>query len=156
MPPTLRDMMILARAVLQIFCWQLYCIKCQNWKGETIQTNKSLPKDNQAICIMYLKSMPHIMILAQAILYIFCWQDCVIVQNASRKREIIQANVNWILPEVNQVICILDKTYEPNIMILAQVVLQILCWQECFMKQNAKVRKGRWLTAKYQQNFAKS
>ena len=36
------------------------------------------------------------------------------------KRDIIQPNINRILPKVNQVIYTLDTIYEPNIMILAQ------------------------------------
>ena len=81
-PNSMPDMMILAWAVLHIFCWQLYCTKFQHWKGETIQTIKFLPKVNQVICIMYPNSMPDIKILAQAVLQVFCWQDCFIVQNA--------------------------------------------------------------------------
>ena len=41
----------------------------------------------------------------------------------NRKREIIQPNVYRILPKVNQVIYTLDIICEPNIMILAEVVV---------------------------------
>ena len=44
----------------------------------------------------------------------------------------------------------------PDIMILAQVVLQIFCSQGCFSTQNDKVGKGRDNSVKYLENFAKS
>ena len=47
----------------------------------------------------------------------------------SRKREIIQSNIYRILPKVNQFIYSLDTFGMPNIMTLAQVVLQIFCSQ---------------------------
>ena len=54
----------------------------------------------------------------------------------SRKREIIQSNSYRILLIVIQVIYTLDTTCEPNVMILAQEVLQIFCsqgplWVKC-------------------------
>ena len=52
---------------------------------------------------------------------------CTKCQN--RKSEIIQSNSLWILPKVNQVIYTLDTICEPNIMILAQAVLEIFCSQ---------------------------
>ena len=52
----------------------------------------------------------------------------------SRKREIIQSNIHRILPNVNQVI------QEPDIMILAQAVLQIFCSQ-CSTSLQCKSRK---------------
>ena len=51
------------------------------------------------------------------------------MQNASQKREIIQSNIHRILPKVNQVMNMLDAICEPNIVILAQVVLEIFCSQ---------------------------
>ena len=45
----------------------------------------------------------------------------------SRKRELIQPNSYRILQKVIQVIYILDTIYMPNIMILAQAVIQIVC-----------------------------
>ena len=45
------------------------------------------------------------------------------------KREKIQSNIYRILPKVNQVIYTLDTICEPNIMILAQAVLQIFSSQ---------------------------
>ena len=45
----------------------------------------------------------------------------------SRKREIIQLNIYRILPNVNQVIYSLGAICEPNVMILAQAVLEIFC-----------------------------
>ena len=47
----------------------------------------------------------------------------------SRKREIIQSNINRILLIVNQVICTLDIICELNIMNPAQAVLKIFCSQ---------------------------
>ena len=47
----------------------------------------------------------------------------------SRKREIIQPNIYRILPKVNQVIYTMATIYMPNIMILAQDVIQIFCPQ---------------------------
>ena len=47
----------------------------------------------------------------------------------SRKRKIIKSNCFGILPKVNQVIYTLDTICEPNIMILAQAVLDIFCSQ---------------------------
>ena len=49
----------------------------------------------------------------------------------------MQPNIYRILPTVNQVIYTLDTILELNIMILAQVVLQIFCWQI----YNGKVEK---------------
>ena len=43
--------------------------------------------------------------------------------------EIIQSNIYRILPKDNQVIYTLDTICEPNIMILARVVLEIFCSQ---------------------------
>ena len=44
------------------------------------------------------------MILAQAVLQIFCSQDCFTIQDASQERDIIQSNINNKLPKVIQVI----------------------------------------------------
>ena len=54
----------------------------------------------------------------------------------SEKGEIFQPNIYRILPKVNQVIYTLDAICEPNIMILAQAVLQIFVYY-------AKVKKYR-------------
>ena len=43
------------------------------------------------------------------------------------KRGIIQSNIHRILRKVNQVICIMYPNSIPDIMILAQAVLQIFC-----------------------------
>ena len=74
---------------------------------------------------MYPNCMSDIMILAQAVLQVFCSQRCFAIQNVSQKIEIIQSNIYRILPNVNQVIYTLDTICELNIMILAQAVLQI-------------------------------
>ena len=75
--------------------------------------------------------MPNIMTLAQAVLQIFCSQGRFTTQNASQKREIIQSNTVFyrILPKVNQIIYTMDTICEPNIMILAEAVLEIFCSQ---------------------------
>ena len=59
------------------------------------------------------------------------------------KKGIIQLNNHRILRKVNQVICIIYPYSMPDIMILAEAFLQILCCQDCFTVQNAKVGKGR-------------
>ena len=88
----------------------------------------NLPKVNQVIYTMDTICVPNIMILAQALLQIFCWQGFIGLQCISRKREIIQPNTDRTLPKI-QVIYTLDTICEPNIMILVQAVLQIFCWQ---------------------------
>ena len=62
------------------------------------------------------------MILAQAVLQIFCWQ-----LKQSRKMDIIQPNIYGGLPKVNQVIYTMDAICMLNIMILAQGILQRSC-----------------------------
>ena len=47
----------------------------------------------------------------------------------SRKREKSQLNIYRILTKVNQVIYTMGTVYMPNIMILAQAIIQIFCWQ---------------------------
>ena len=142
------NIMILAQGVLQIFCSQsplwLKCplLKCLSLKtGIIINIHRILRKADQVTCIMCPNSMPDIMILAQAVLRPFCWQDCFIIQKCqSRKREKIQPNVNWILPKVYQVIYTLDTICESNIMILAQAVLQIFCRQDSTRLQCIRLR----------------
>ena len=76
--------------------------------------------------------MSNIMILAQAVLQIFYSQGHFTIQKCkSQKREIIQSNIYRILTNVNQVIYIMDTICEPDIMILAQAVLEIFCSQGC-------------------------
>ena len=67
---------------------------------------------------MYPNCMPDIMILAQAVVYI---------QNVTLEKGGNSVNIYRILPKVNQIIYTLDTISEPNIMILAQAVLQIFC-----------------------------
>ena len=59
-----------------------------------------------------------------------------LIKKCSQKREIIQSHIYRILLIVNQVIYTLDTICEPNIMTLAQAVLQIFCSQGCFTTQN--------------------
>ena len=98
--------------------------------------------------------MPNIKTLAQVVLQIFCSQDPLWVQCLSLKRGIIQSNFDRILCEVNQVTYIMCPNCMPDIMILAQGVLQIFCSQGCFSKQNEKSEKGD-NSVTYLQNFAK-
>ena len=46
-----------------------------------------------------------------------------------QKRGIIQSNIYRILPKVNQVIYTVDTICVPTNMILAQILLQMFCWQ---------------------------
>ena len=127
------NIMILAQGVLQILYWQGHLwAKCLSLKRGIIQSNshRILPKVNQVIYIKYLNCMIDAIILARSgspgillmrLLYYTKWQ--------SQKKEIILSNIYRISPKVNQVIYILDTICEPNIMILAQAVVQIFCWQ---------------------------
>ena len=49
------------------------------------------------------------------------------LQRVSLKRGIIHSNIQRILRKVNQVICIMYPNSMPDIIILAQAVLQVLC-----------------------------
>ena len=71
-----------------------------------------------------------------------------------QKRGIIQSNIYRNLQKVNQVIYTLDTVYVPNIMILAQMFLQIFCWQGSIGLQCMSQKGDN--SAKYLQNFAKS
>ena len=135
------DIMILAQAVLQKL---LYCTKCQSREREIIQLNiyRILPKVNQVIYTMATVYMPNIIILAQAVIQIFCWQGSIGLQCVSRKREIIQPNFHRILWNVTQVIYTLDTICVTNIMILAQAVLQIFCWQAPLWVKCLSLKRG--------------
>ena len=54
--------------------------------GHNSNIHRFLRKNNQAICIMCPNSMHDIMILAQAVLQIFCGQDCFTTQNAEVRK----------------------------------------------------------------------
>ena len=58
-----------------------------------------------------------------------------------KKREIIQSWILKILPKANQVIYTLDTIYNPNIMTLAQGVLEIFCSQAYIGLQCSKNEK---------------
>ena len=73
----------------------------------------------------------------------------------SRKREIIQSNIYRILPKVNQVIYTLDTIYEPNIVTLAQGVLEIFCSQCPLWVKCPSMKRGT-IQVKFWQNFMKS
>ena len=84
----------------------LHCTNGESWKREIIQQNinRILQKVNQSIYILDTVCEPNIMILAQTVLKIFCWQDSIGLQYISRKRGIIQSNNHRIPQKVNQVI----------------------------------------------------
>ena len=80
--------------------------------------------------------MANIMILAQAVLQIFCSQSILWVHCLSLKREIILSNVHRILWKVNQIIYTLDTICMAIVPILAQAILHIFCsqcplWVQC-------------------------
>ena len=114
------------------------------WKREIIHSNiyKILPKVNQVIYTLDTICMPN-MTLAQAVLQIFSSQGPLWVKCLSLKRGIIQSNFARIFRKVNQVIYIMYPNCVPDIMILAQAVLQLFCLQGCFSTQNNKVGIGR-------------
>ena len=96
------NIMILAQAVLQIFCSQgPPWVRCCSLKREIIQSNihRNLCKNNQVIYIIYMYPicMTNIMILAQAVLKIFYSQGPSWVRCRSLKRGIIQSNIHRIL-----------------------------------------------------------
>ena len=122
----------------------LYYTKCQSWKREIIQPNidRILPKVNQVIYTLDTICMPNIMIHPQAVHQICCSQGPLWVKCLRLERWIIQSHFDKILWKLNQAICIMYPNCMPDIMILAQVVLQIFCSQCCCNTQNAKVEKG--------------
>ena len=60
----------------------------------------------------------------------------------SRKRAIIQSNIHRILPKVYQVIYTLDTICEPNIMVLAQALLEIFCSQGPLFVECLSLKRG--------------
>ena len=96
---------------------------------------------NQVIYILDIICMPNIMIKAQGVLQIFCWQGPLWVKCLSLKRYVIQSSIHRTLWNVNQVIYIMFPNSMPDIVILAQAVLQMFCWQGCFTIQNAESEK---------------
>ena len=107
-------------------------------KKEIIHSNiyRILPKVNQVIYTLDTICMPNIMTLAQAVLQIFSSKGPLWVKCLSLKRGIIQSNFARIFRKVNQVIYIMYPNCVPDIMILAQAVLQVFCSQGCFSTQN--------------------
>ena len=122
------NIMTLAQAVFQIFCSQC-CFSTQNnmsEKGasvyETLCPQHMLaPKDNLQMtnfCSIPLEESP------------------------CRKRKIIHSNIYRILPKVNQVIYTLDTICMPNIMTLAQAILQIFCSQGPLWVKNLSLKRA--------------
>ena len=64
--------------------------------------------------------MPDIIILAQAVLQIFCSQSCFTIHMPKSEKGDNSVKYVQNLPKVNQVIYILDTICESNIMILAR------------------------------------
>ena len=88
-----------------LFARLRYCTKCQIGKGRQFsQIFTNLPNVNQVIYTPDTICVPNIMILAQAVLQIFCSQGPKWVKCLSLKREIIQWNIDRTLWKVNQVI----------------------------------------------------
>ena len=86
----------------------------------------------------------NVMITAQVVNQRFCQQCSLLLKCIRLKRGIIQSNIHKILRNVNLVICIMcPNSMPPDIMVLAQAVLQMFCLQDCFPIQNAKVGKRR-------------
>ena len=86
--------------------------------------------------------MPDVMILATGVLQLFWSQGCFTIQYAKVGKGIIQPNIYSILPKVNQVANTLDTIYMPNIMILAQEILQIF-WSQGHLRVKCLSRKRR-------------
>ena len=130
-------------------------IKYLGLKKGIIQSNihRILPKINQVI--MYPNCLPDIMILAQAVLQIFMSQDCFTLQSQIRTRDIIRPNIYRTLPNVNQVINILDANCTPNIMILAQAVIQIFWSQNPLSVKRLSLKRGHD-AVNYSKNFRSS
>ena len=99
-------------------------------------------KVDRVIYILDTICMPNIMTPAQAIIQIFCslcplWINCL-----SLKRGIIQSNIHRILRENNHIIYIMNSNCVPDIMILAQAVLQVLCKQVSIGLQCKSRKRG--------------
>ena len=126
----MRNIIILAQGVLQLFCSQdCFFIQNASQKREIVQPTiyRILPKFNQVIWLLYTICMHNIIILAQGVLQLFCSQDCFFIQNASQKREIVQPTIYRILPKFNQISWLLYTICMHNIIILAQGHLWLKC-----------------------------
>ena len=96
-------------------------------KREIIQSwiYSILLKVNQIINTLDTICDSNIMTLAQAVLEKLCSQASIRFLLEKSKREIIQSLIYRILPKINQVIYTLYTICDPNIMTLAQVVLEM-------------------------------
>ena len=130
-PNSKPDTMILAQVVLQIFCWQIALLyKMPVGKGDqSVKYIQNFAKIKQVIYTLNTICEPNIMVLAWAVLKIFCWHGSINLQCKIWKRGIIQSNSYRNLPKVNLHILTLDTIYVPNYMILAQAIHQVFCWQ---------------------------
>ena len=155
-PNCMPDIMILhvAQAVLRVFCWQC-CFTIQNAEVGKGRKLSQIFTVNQVIYILDIICMPHIMTLAQVVLQIFCSQGHLWVKCPSPKRGIIQSNFDRILWKVNRVIYVMYSNCMLDIMILAQVVLQLFVHKVALLHKMPKSEKED-NSVKYLQNFAKS
>ena len=110
-------------------------------------------KFNQVIYILDTNCEPNIMVLAQAVIQIFCSQCPLWLKCVSLQRGIILSNIQIMLCKVNQVVYIMYPNCMPDITILAQAVLQIYMSQDCFTINNSKVGKGHNSVKYLQKNF---
>ena len=108
----------------------------QNFMEFVQKLIRSSSPSTQTVCLT------DIMILAQAVLQLFCSQGPLWVKWLNLKWGIIQPNIDRILWKVNQVINIMYPNCMPDIMILAQEGLHIFCSQGCFTMQNNKMPKS--------------
>ena len=97
------------------------------------------PKGNQVIYTLDTICMPNIKILAQAVLQIVCSQGPLgLLEKGNNSAKYSQQFMKF-----NPIIYIMLSNCMPDIMTLAQAVLQLFCSQCWFTIQYAKVGKGQ-------------
>ena len=138
------NIMTLPQAVLQIVCSQvLLWVKCLNLKSG-ILTEFYESGNLHHVSKLYAWYHDPSSSRSPGILFTRLLFN---TKRYSRKREIIQSNIYRILPKVNQVIYTLDKFCMPNIMTLAQAVLQIFCsqvplWVKCIRSKRETIQSN--------------
>ena len=157
-PYCMLDIMILAQEVLYVFFSQ-GCVTTQNAKVRKKKIIQSdifgiVPKTNQVIHTFGTFYEQNIMILAQAVLEIFCSHGPFGVQCLSLKRGILQSNFDKVLWKVNQVIYIIY----PNCSLISWSKLRrffrYFVHKVALLHKMPKSEKGD-NSVKYIQNFAK-
>ena len=134
------------------FFKSFYHLKFLGWSSRfrTIDDlSREMRQSLDAIC------MPNTMVLDQAVLEILYSQGPLWVKCLSLKRGIIQSNIYRIIRKVNRIIFIMYPNCMPDIMILAQGFLQILCSQDCSSIQYGKIGKGRPFSQIFTEFFQK-